>query len=121
MLNKISTRAVLVYTGLVCLALIGPVPHAQGDELGYLINVTMRPGYHFANADEALMYGHSICDSVVHNRSYADIVADVTTELGISDSFQVTYLIGQAVDELCPAQIWQLRNSAGRYQPANDG
>jgi hypothetical protein len=26
-------------------------------------------------------------------------------------------LISQAVNELCPAQIWQLRNSAAHYRP----
>jgi hypothetical protein len=29
----------------------------------------------------------------------------------------VAHLIGTAVNELCPAQIWQLRNSAAHYEP----
>jgi antibiotic biosynthesis monooxygenase (ABM) superfamily enzyme len=29
----------------------------------------------------------------------------------------VAHLIGTAVNELCPAQIWQLRNSAAHYAP----
>ena len=34
-----------------------------------------------------------------------------------SDEYQAAYLINQAVGELCPAQIWQLRQSAAGYVP----
>jgi hypothetical protein len=30
---------------------------ARADQVAYLVNVTVRPGYDFANADDALNYG----------------------------------------------------------------
>lgn len=43
-------------------------PTARGDAIAYLVNVTVRPGYNFANAEEALAYGHGICDEVAGGR-----------------------------------------------------
>ena len=37
-------------------------------------------------------------------------------DFGTDDDYQASYLVSQAVNELCPAQIWQLRNSAAHYQ-----
>lgn len=90
---------------------------AAADEVAYLVNVTMRPGYNFADADHALAYGRGICDKVVSGRGYADIMADVKVDFANPDEFQASYLISQAANELCPAQIWQLRNSAAGYRP----
>jgi hypothetical protein len=36
---------------------------------------------------------------------------------GRGGDYQASYLITQAVNELCPALIWQLRNSATNYRP----
>ena len=36
------------------------------------------------------------------------------------DDYQAAYLINQAVNELCPALIWQLRNSAAHYTGGPD-
>jgi hypothetical protein len=33
------------------------------------------------------------------------------------DEYQACYLITQAVNEICPVLIWQLRNSAANYRP----
>jgi hypothetical protein len=41
------------------------------------------------------------------------VKADVAT----SDEYQASYLISRAVNELCPALIGQLRNSAAHYRP----
>lgn len=82
------------------------------DPVGYLVNVTMRPGYDFADADAALDYGHGICGKVAAGRSYVHLVEEVLSDFATADRYQATYLIGQAVDELCPALIWQLRKSA---------
>ncbi|MGB5795279.1 MAG: DUF732 domain-containing protein [Mycolicibacter algericus] len=98
--------------GLPCALAIALAPHAKGDELGYLVNVTMRPGYHFASSADALRYGHDLCGKVSQGYRYSDIVAEVKVELTTPDDYQATYLIGQAVDQLCPALIWQLRSSA---------
>jgi hypothetical protein len=43
-------------------------------------------------------------------------MADVRADFNTSDDFQASYLISQAVNELCPAMIWQLRNTAAHYQ-----
>src|ERR1700687_5532355 len=88
-------------------------PRARADVVAYLVNVTVRPGYNFANADAALSYGHGLCDKVSQGRSYAQVMGDVKADFNTADEYQASYLISQAVNELCPVLIWQLRNSAG--------
>lgn len=92
-------------------------PSAHADVVAYLVNVTMRPGYRFANFDAALSYGHGICDKVSQGSSYAEVIGDVEADFDTPDEYQASYLISQAVNELCPALIWQLRNSAAHYRP----
>jgi hypothetical protein len=48
---------------------------------------------------------------------YAQIMGEVKRDFSTSDEYQASYLISQAVGELCPAQIWQLRQSAAGYVP----
>jgi hypothetical protein len=96
-------------------------PHARADAVAYLVNVTVRPGYNFASADQALSYGHGICDKVSQGRSYGQVMGDVKADFNTSDEYQASYLISQAVNELCPALIWQLRNSAAHYRPSLPG
>jgi ribosomal protein S17E len=45
-------------------------------------------------------------------------VGDIKGDFNTNDEFQASYLISQAANELCPAQIWQLRNSAAGYVAA---
>ena len=71
----------------------------------------------FANADDALAYGNQLCDKVSQGRTYADLIGDVKSDFQTADEFQASYLIDKAVNELCPAQIWQLRRTAAHYQP----
>lgn len=92
-------------------------PVARADQVAYLVNITVRPGYNFANADAALGYGYGICDQIEHGRSYADLMNDVKADFSTRDEFQASYLISQAANELCPAMIWTLRNSAAGYRP----
>lgn len=92
-------------------------PRAGADSVGYLVNVTMRPGYHFADANAALDYGHGICDKVRGNRGFSSVMSDVRNDVDTADDYQASYLVAQAVDELCPELIWQLRNSAAGYRP----
>jgi hypothetical protein len=92
-------------------------PSARGDTVAYLVNVTVRPGYNFANAGDALAYGYGVCDKVMQGRAYAQIMGEVKADFQTADEYQVSYLITQAVNELCPALIWQLRNSAAHYRP----
>jgi hypothetical protein len=98
-------------------ATVASPPCARADAFAYLVNVTVRPGYNFANADAALAYGHGICGKVADGRTYADVMSDVKVDLTTSDDFHASYLITQAVNELCPQLIWQLRNSAAHYRP----
>jgi hypothetical protein len=105
-----------------CAAVLGVAtsalaPHARADVVAYLVNVKVRPGYDFPNADAALSYGYGICDNVSGGRGYAQIMGDVKADFSTSDEYQASYLISQAVNELCHAQIPRLRNSAAHYQP----
>ncbi|MDY6998454.1 MAG: DUF732 domain-containing protein [Actinomycetota bacterium] len=106
-----------VCAGLVSGAGLVAAPAAHADEVAYLVNVHVRPGYNFPNADAALGYGRSICDRVAGQMPYAELVNQVKADFHTTDYYQAGYLINQAVNELCPAQIWQLRQSAAGYQP----
>jgi hypothetical protein len=108
---------VLIVAAVFALAGVS-APGARADAVGFLVNVTVRPGYNFPDADTALAYGHGICAKVDAGQSYSRVVGDIKTDFSTDDEFQATYLISQAVQELCPALIWQLRNSAAGYRPA---
>jgi hypothetical protein len=109
----------LLVASVVLLAFaVAGTPRAHADSVAYLIEVTVRPGYDFANAEAALGYGYQLCDRVSAGRGYGDLIGDVKADFQTGDEFQASYLIDKAVNELCPAQIWQLRNSAAHYQPA---
>lgn len=98
---------------------IGTMPAglARADVTAYLVNVTVRPGYNFANADAAVGYGRDLCDKVAQGRTYAHVMGDIKADFNTADEYQASYLLSQAVNELCPALIWQLRNSAANYRP----
>jgi hypothetical protein len=51
----------------------------------------------------------------VSDQHFAQLVADIKSDFATSDGYQASYLISQAANELCPAQIWQLSNSAAGY------
>jgi Protein of unknown function (DUF732) len=91
-------------------------PPAGADAVAYLVNVTVRPGYNFPNAEAALAYGRGVCAEVASGRPYSQILTEVKTEFATGDEYQASYLISQAVNELCPALIWQLRTSAAGYR-----
>lgn len=90
---------------------------AHADAVAFLVNVTVRPGYNFVSAEAALAYGRVLCDEVAAGNSYTQIMSKVKTDLASPDEYHASYLITQAVNELCPASIWQLRNSADPYRP----
>ena len=104
-----------VLAGVAMVAVVPLAPPANADVVAYLVNVTVRPGYNFPNADAAIGYGNSICDRVAAKMSYAQLVDQVKADFNTADYYQGAYLINQAVNELCPAQIWQLRQSAAGY------
>ena len=90
---------------------------AHADEVAYLVNVTVRPGYNFADANAAIAYGRGICDKIAQAWGFAQIVDDVKGDFHTPDDYQGSYLISQAAQELCPNLIWQWRNSAADYRP----
>ena len=45
------------------------------------------------------------------------IIGDVKADFNNSDDYQASSLIAQAVNELCPALLWQLRTTAAHYRP----
>jgi Protein of unknown function (DUF732) len=114
--GKSLVGAVLTAAGAVsAVSAISLAPAAHADVVAYLVNVHIRPGYNFPNADAAIGYGQSICDRVAAKMSYAQLVDQVKADFNTADYYQGAYLINQAVNELCPAQIWQLRQSAAGY------
>lgn len=100
----------------VSLVVAPPVHAAPAPEVEYLYNVTVRRHYNFPNND-ALGYGHGICDKVTAGEGYAQLMGDVKSDVTPSDEFAANYLVSYAVNLLCPNQIWQLRSSAAHYQP----
>lgn len=114
---KVTTvAAALLTTTAGVLASVTLAPAAQADQLGYLINVTVRPVYHFANADAALGYGYSMCDRLAAGEGYPQLAESIRRDFDTRDEFSVSYLLSQSTQELCPAQIWQLRQTAGGYR-----
>jgi len=90
---------------------------APAPEVEYVYDVTVRRHYNFPN-NNALSYGHGICDEVTAGQSYAQVMDEVKRDVTPNDEFAANYLVSYAVNLLCPSQIWQLRNSAAHYQPA---
>ena len=116
-ISIMSSIGVLAACAVAAAAMLVLAPCARADVVAYLVNVHVRPGYNFPNADAALGYGYGICDKVSAGRTYGQVMGEVKADFATSDEFQASYLINQAVNELCPAQIWQLRNSAAHYRP----
>ncbi|MET0996350.1 MAG: DUF732 domain-containing protein [Mycobacterium sp.] len=114
--RKSLAGAVLAAAGTLSAAAWIGAPSAHADRVAYLVNVHVRPGYNFPNAEAALGYGYSICDRVAAQMGYAQLVDQVKADFRTADYYQGAYLINQAVNELCPAQIWQLRQSAAGYR-----
>ena len=120
-MNRLSTPTRLVVAALVAgaAAMLGlptaDVPSAKADTVSYLANVTVRPGYNFANADQAVAYGYGVCDKFATGRTYAQVIGDIKADFNTANEYQASYLIAQSAQELCPAHIGQVRNSAAGY------
>jgi hypothetical protein len=112
-------RAITVGGALLAqMSVLGAVtgtPACHADAVAYLVNVTVRPGYNFPDADTALGYGRGLCDQVDQGVPFASLVRNTMADFSSTEEYQATYLISQAVNELCPQLIWQLRNSAAHY------
>ncbi len=93
-----------------------PANAVPGPEVEFVYNVVLRRHYAFPNND-AIGYGFGICDKVTRGESYAQVMGDVKRDTVPNDEFAANYLVSNAVGTLCPAQIWQLRNTAAGYTP----
>lgn len=116
------TSAVALMVGVIAMGgtveALAPPAHAKpAPEVEFIYNVLGRRQYTFPNGD-AVGYGYGICDKVTGGESYAQVMGDVKRDVMPNDEFSANYLVGYAVDLLCPAQIYQLRNSAQGYRPA---
>lgn len=113
---RISTIKVGLTTSLIALFLFTSAPAAFADDVAYLVNVTVRPGYNFPSADAALEYGRSVCTRIADGMPYAQLVEEITRDFRSTDNYQGSYLISQSAQELCPQLIAQLRQSAEGYR-----
>lgn len=117
MSHSASTVSVIASVAIAAAIGVSGSATAHADEIGYLVNVTVRPGYNFANANAALAYGYGICDKIRIGSPYSVLVGDIKSDFATSDEFLASYLTSQAADQLCPDLIWALRNSAAGYRP----
>ena len=103
----------------------GPVSRASAapaPEVEYVYDVMVRRHYNnFANPADAVNYGYGICDKLGRGEGYSQVMGDVKNDVVPNDEFAANYLVSYAVNLLCPAQIWQLRDSAAYYQPPTGG
>ena len=98
--------------------LVAPPAHAvPAPDIEFIYDTTVRKQYSFANTTEAISYAHGICDKITGGASYAQVIGDVKRDVLPNDEYSANYLISNAVNIYCPAQLWQLRNSAGSYVP----
>lgn len=74
----------------------------------------VRPGYTFANADQAVEYGHGICDKIAQGTSYAAAVGDVKAEFN-SEARQRTK---PALKASCKPARWARRSRPLEWQRA---
>lgn len=118
---RLRTSLMVVIVTWVVLGAVseGPAPVARAvpaPEVEYTYDVVVRRHYDFPNND-AIGYGYGICDKVRNGEGYPQIMGEVKNDITPNDEFAANHLVANAVGILCPAQIWQLRNSAANYQP----
>ena len=92
--------------------LAGAVP---APDIEFIYDTTVRKQYSFANTADAISYAHGICDKITGGASYAHVIGDVKNDVLPNDEYSANYLISNAVNIYCPAQLWQLRKTAGSY------
>jgi hypothetical protein len=114
-----SLIAVIVAGAAVACLPLASAPRAYAapnPEVEYVYDMTVRRQYGFPNNDP-LAYGHGVCDKVGQGEGYGQVIGDVKRDVTPNDQFAANYVVGYAVNLLCPDLIWQLRNSAGGYLP----
>jgi Protein of unknown function (DUF732) len=117
--NRKSLVAAIAAAAAVCVVPLAPAPRAHAapnPEVEYVYDMTVRRQYNFPNND-SLAYGHGICDRLGQGEGYGQLIGDVQRDVTPSDQFAANYVVGYAVNLLCPDLIWQFRNSSGGYLP----
>ena len=118
--RRAASLAVLV-VAVTFSGALAPPPRAHAvpaPEIEYLYDITVRRQYSFANAADAIGYAHGICDKVSNGVSYGQVMNDVKNDVRPNDEYAANYLVSYSVNIFCPAQLWQVRNSAATYVPA---
>ena len=118
LLRRLMSVSIVTASVIGALA-VAPAPRAvavPGPEIEYTYNVMVRRHYDFPGND-AIGYGFGICDKVSRGQPYASVMGDVKADVFPNDEFAANYVVSNAVGILCPAQIWNLRNSAAGYRP----
>src|ERR1700733_8463764 len=118
---KLDKPLIAVIVAVIAFGVIAqapaPLAHAApAPEVEYTYDVVVRRHYDFPNSD-AIGYGYGICDKVRSGEGYPQVMGDVKGDVVPNDEFAANYLVSYAVGILCPAQLWQLRNSAAGYRP----
>jgi hypothetical protein len=119
LMNRKSLVAAIIAATAVGGVALAPAPRAYAapnPEVEYVYDMTVRRQYNFPNND-ALAYGHGVCDKVGQGEAYGQVIGDVKRDVTPNDQFAANYVVGYAVNLLCPGLIWQLRNSSGGYIP----
>jgi hypothetical protein len=115
----LSALAITVATMVESVAVSAPfrASAAPAPEVEYVYDVMVRRHYNFVDASDAVGYGYAICDRIGRGGTYAQVMGEVKNHITPNDEFAANYLVSNAVNLLCPALIWQLRDSAAHYQP----
>jgi len=112
------TSGVAVVSALIAFAstLAPPAAAVPAPEVEYVYNVIVRRHFDFPNND-ALGYGFALCDKIIRGVPHAVVMGDVKRDVLPNDEQSANYVVSYAVGILCPAHIWQLRDSAAGYVP----
>lgn len=113
--RRFTVAATVLLSPLVGVYIAPPAVAVPAPEVEYVYNVMVRRHFDFPNND-ALGYGWGVCDKVTRGAKYADVLADTKRDVFPNDEQAANFVVSNAVGILCPAQIWQLRNSAAGYQ-----
>lgn len=85
--GHMNSRKSLV-AAIVAAAVVGGIPlapapranAAPNPEVEYVYDMTVRRQYHFPNND-ALAYGHGVCDKVGQGEGYGQVIGDVKRDV----------------------------------------
>src|SRR6478736_8673668 len=97
--NLTSLVGVPAVASALSAAALAGAASANADAVAYLVAVTVRPGYNFANGNDALAYGRGNCDKVEQGRTYPQLMGDVKADFNTDDEYQASYLITQALND----------------------